>query len=156
GFYSIATDVAGNRQPTPAGAQANTRIVKSKANTPSNLFATANSYSHSDEQYTNFITRAYNTYLGRGPDPVGLAGWLGLMRTGQMTDESLESQFVGSPEYIGGHGGAGAGWVTGMYQDLLGRTPSPGEVNSWVAQLNAGVSPVSIAYGFAASAEREG
>src|SRR5207249_9597746 len=72
-----------------------------------------------------------------------------------MTDEQLESTFLGAPEYIQTHGGKGAGWVSGMYNDLLGRDADPDGLNYWVAQLNRGVSPYDIAYGFAASKERE-
>jgi hypothetical protein len=73
-----------------------------------------------------------------------------------LSDERLEAGFIGSDEYIALHGGQGAGWVKGMYQDLLGRTPSPAEVNGWVRALQSGVTPRQVAYGFAASAEREG
>jgi hypothetical protein len=73
-----------------------------------------------------------------------------------LTDEQLEAGFIGSPEYIQNHGGSGAGWVTGMYQDLLGRTPSQAEVNAWVKALASGMSAVQVAHCFAASAEREG
>lgn len=123
---------------------------------PTNIGQLAQALSHSAESYTRFITNAYNVYLGRGPDPAGLSGWLSAMQNGSVTDEGLEAQFIGSAEYIANHGGAGAGWVTGLYQDLLGRTPSPSEVNTWVGQLNSGVSPYTVAFGFAASAEREG
>jgi hypothetical protein len=37
-----------------------------------------------------------------------------------VTDEQLEVKFLASPEYISTHGGAG--WVQGMYFDLLKRT----------------------------------
>jgi hypothetical protein len=43
-----------------------------------------------------------------------------------------------------------------MDQDLLGRAPSDSEVQGWVDALNHGVSPSTVAYGFAASPEREG
>jgi hypothetical protein len=73
-----------------------------------------------------------------------------------LTDERLEAGFIGAPEYIANHGGQGAGWVKGMYQDILQRTPSQAEIDGWVQALNAGVKPQDVAYGFAASAEREG
>src|SRR5262249_37450203 len=57
---------------------------------------------------------------------------------------------------IQNHGGPGAGWVLGMYQNLLGRTPAQAEVDGWVQDLAAGMSPAQVAYGFAASPEREG
>jgi hypothetical protein len=37
----------------------------------------------------------------------------------------------------------------------LGRTPSPAEVDSWVRALAGGMTPDQVAYGFAASPERE-
>jgi hypothetical protein len=122
---------------------------------PRNLTAVANLFSHSDEHYIQFITAAYEKYLGREPEPAGLNGWLQNMKNG-LSDEQLEAGFIGSPEYIANHGGQGAGWVIGMYHDLLGRTPSQAEVAGWVQALNNGEPPTQVAYGFAASPEREG
>jgi hypothetical protein len=77
------------------------------------------------------------------------------MRAG-LSDEHLEAALLASNEYIQNHGGPGAGWVTAMYQNLLGRTPSPAEVGSWLQALTNGISTAAVAYGLAASAEREG
>lgn len=140
-----------NRAATPADVAAYTSQILP----PNNLTGVAHGITHSNESYTNFITQAYNDFLNRAPDAAGLSFWLGSMASGAVTDEGLEAQLIGSPEYIVAHGGAGAGWVNGLYTDLLGRTPSTAEVNNWVAQLSAGISPYSVAYGFAASAERE-
>jgi hypothetical protein len=112
-------------------------------------------FSHSTEYIQNFISNAYEQFLSRGPDAAGLAAWTNAMQNYGLTDERLEARFVGSPEYINNHGGAGAGWVTGMYQNLLKRTPSRAEIALWVNGLNAGVSTEAVAYGFAASVERE-
>src|SRR5205823_6940593 len=60
-----------------------------------------------------------------------------------------------SQEYIANHGGTGAAWVLGMYQDLLGRTPGQVEVDNWVAVLAAGTPTTAVALGFGASEERE-
>jgi len=108
----------------------------------------------SAEYFSNFITSAYNKYLGRSPDSNGLAYWVQLMQNG-LSDEHLEAGFIGSAEYIADHGGAGAGWVQGMYINLLGRTPAPSEVQYWLSQLAAGETTAAVAYGFAASQERE-
>ena len=43
-----------------------------------------------------------------------------------------------------------------MYHDLIGRTPDSGGLVYWVNNLNHGANPTNVAYGFAASAEREG
>ncbi len=108
----------------------------------------------SAEYYHNFVAQAYSTFLGRLPDATGLGYWVGLMQNG-LSDEHLEAGFLGSSEYISKHGGAGAGWVQGMYVNLLGRTPASSEVQYWLKQLGAGKSTSDVAYGFAASQERE-
>ena len=113
-------------------------------------------FTHQDENFRNFIQAAYQKYLGRLPDQAGLDAWALAMETQGLSDERLEAGFIGSDEYIALHGGKGAGWVQGMYHDLLGRAPSDAEVNGWVNALNNGVSPSAVAFGFAASAEREG
>jgi hypothetical protein len=108
----------------------------------------------SPEYYSGVVIGAYQRYLGRTPSDAEVAGWVTQMQNG-LTDEHLEAGFIGSPEYIANHGGQGAGWVTGMYHDLLGRTPSQAEVDGWVQALNNGEPPTQVAYGFAASPERE-
>jgi predicted outer membrane repeat protein len=122
---------------------------------PANLLGVANALSASAEYFRNLVTGIYQRYLGRGPDPTGLAAWVTLLQ-GSLTDEQLEAGFIGSPEYIQNHGGTGENWVRGMYHDLLGRAPDAAGLNAWLTQLRQGVSPAAIALGFAASAEREG
>jgi Domain of unknown function (DUF4214) len=43
-----------------------------------------------------------------------------------------------------------------MYEDLLGRDPDAGGLAFWTGALAAGADPAAVAYGFGASAEREG
>jgi len=140
----------GRLAPAPLAVQ-----VRRNGPAPSWLPAFAANLTHSAEYYRVIVTAVYEHYLGRAPDSAGLAGWVSQMQQG-LSDEHLEANFIGSAEYIKSHGGAGAGWVKGMYQDLLGRTPTPAEVNTWLQALNGGESTIAIAYGFAASAEREG
>ncbi len=121
---------------------------------PTNLPQVAETLTHSQESYAYFVTQAYLHYLGRGPDSGGRSYWVGQMQHA-LTDERLEAGFLGAPEYIANHGGTGSGWVQGMYVDLLGRPPDPGGLTYWVGQLQAGAKPSDVAYGFAASAERE-
>jgi hypothetical protein len=132
-------------------------VGPSSTNQGSGIVARTNvayAITQSAEYFSNFITAAYSKYLGRTPDANGLAYWVNLMQNG-LSDEHLEAGFIGSAEYIANHGGPGAGWVQGMYFNLLGRTPSPSEVQYWLNQLAAGESTSDIAYGFAASQERE-
>jgi hypothetical protein len=109
---------------------------------------------HSEEHYRDFVTKAYQHYLGRAPESAGLTAWVSAMQNG-VTQERLEAAFIGSVEYIHNHGGTGQAWVVGMYQDLLGRSPAAVEVQGWLQVLAAGTPTTAVAYGFAASRERE-
>jgi Tol biopolymer transport system component len=119
------------------------------------LVTAATAFAHSREHYTQFVVNAYQQYLKRTPDDTGLNFWVSAMLAGTYTDERVEAFFIGSDEYIANHGGPGAAWVTGMYKDLLGRTPADAEVQSWVNVLNGGTPASAVAFGFAASRERE-
>jgi streptogramin lyase len=121
---------------------------------PSNLGSAALALSHGYENYANFITQAYQHYLSRLPNQTELAGWVSAMQSG-LSDEQVDATFIGAPEFIQDHGGMGAGWVQSMYQDLLNRTPGQQEVNGWLLAIQGGWTPAQVAYGFAASPERE-
>jgi hypothetical protein len=131
-------------------------VYTAKSSSPSAQLPTvARALTHSYESYYNFVVDAYQQYLGRSPSLTEANGWVTDMQNG-LSDERLEASFIGSTEYIADHGGAGAAWVTGMYENLLGRVPSQAEVDQWVADINNGLSTNTIAYSFAASSEREG
>lgn len=117
--------------------------------------AVAAQLTHSAEYYGTIITPAYTLFLGRSPDTTGLAFWVGQMQSG-LTDEQLEAGFIGSPEYYQHSGGTDRLWVDAMYVNLLGHAPDPTGESFWVQQLGAGASRTGVAYGFAASQEREG
>jgi hypothetical protein len=121
---------------------------------PASIRDVANALTHSDEYYADFITGAYQKYLGRTPEASEVNAWVADMKNG-VTDEQVEAYFIGSDEYIANHGGEGAGWVAGMYQDLLGRQATPDEVAAWVQNLENGMSPRTVAWYFAGGAERE-
>src|SRR5262249_2938536 len=105
-------------QPPEAQVTAQTAVTP-----PANLPDVAQQITHLDENFRNFITSAYQKYLGRLPDQAGLDAWALAMETQGLSYERLEAGFIGSDEYIALHGGKGAGWVQGMYHDLLGRAP---------------------------------
>jgi hypothetical protein len=122
------------------------------AGTPRSAVATQ--LTHSAEYYGTIITPAYRQFLGRSPDATGLAYWTSRMQQG-LTDEQLQAGFIASPEYYLHAGNTDKAWVDALYQDLLGRAADPAGEAHWLAQLAAGVSRASIAYGFAASTEEE-
>ncbi len=158
GAYSVTVRATDNGVPALSSSQTVTITVQGVADPGRGKNAwelVANALTHSAEFYTNFINGAYNRYLGRTPDAAGLAYWVDRMQHG-LSDERLEAGFIGSDEYIHNHGGTGANWVRGLYIDLLGRMPNDAEVASWVSNLTNGTKAADVAFGFAASAEREG
>ncbi|HET6881661.1 MAG TPA: DUF4214 domain-containing protein [Pirellulales bacterium] len=109
---------------------------------------------HSDEYDARIIEGVYQKYLGRAADPASLVNWTALMQGG-LSDEQLEADFIGSAEYYLHSGGTDKSWVDAMYEDLLGRAADAAGEAYWVNALASGARRAMVAYGFAASAERE-
>jgi len=107
---------------------------------------------NSAEYRTTLISGFYTRFLRRFVDPAGLAFWLARMNAG-VSQPEVAAGIVGSPEYLAANGGTNAGFVTGLYADLLGRGAGPAEVAFYVAQLNSGVSRGEVALGFLGSVE---
>jgi len=114
----------------------------------------ASAFADSAERSANFVDAAYETYLLRPSDPVGLAAWVDRMGDG-FTEEEFEAGLLASDEYFSLQGGTDADWIAGLYGDVLGRNLSTPELAYWLGRLDAGVSPFDIALGFTTSDERE-
>lgn len=106
----------------------------------------------SDEFRQRFLVRSYDRFLRRTPTAGEVSGWVGAMRSGR-TQPQVEAAFLGSPEFYTRSGGTRAGFVTGLYQSVLNRTPSQAEVTHWTTVLDRGVSREGVALGFTRSAE---
>jgi hypothetical protein len=164
-FPSIAVSPAGVAfAGLEADADSNTFFVVT-ANDVVSRFAgralqIATNFAFSSEYLSGIVGAAYSNYLKRSTDAGGLNYWIGRLQS-NLTDEQLEAALLSSAEYINSNGGldgsghAGSAWVVAMYRDLLGRNADPGGLSYWTGQLNQGISPFSIAIGFAASLERE-
>jgi hypothetical protein len=109
---------------------------------------------HSAENYGNYVEQSYERYLGRTADPAGFTGWVQYLERGG-SPESVEASFVASVEYQEIHGSNFIGWLTALYQDLLGRAPDAAGLNGWLNALATGMSPYQIALAFSTSTERE-
>jgi Tol biopolymer transport system component len=148
-----------NQPPDPPGPAS---VAYSLTAIPALLGAVARAYALSREHYTQFVVNAYQQLLKRSPDAGGLEFWVSNMLEGpgyehsaRFTDEQVEAAILCSAEYLAAHHGAGRDWVVGMYQDLLGRSPSAAEIDYWLAVLAGGTPATAVAHGFAASTERE-
>jgi hypothetical protein len=112
----------------------------------------ANGITYSDEYRSGLIQASYQQYLGRAAEPAGLAGWLGEMRAG-LHIEQMQAGFISSPEFYARYGSTDRGWITGLYQTVLGRDPGSSEVDSWQVRLGAGDSRYQVSLGFLYSTE---
>ena len=109
------------------------------------------------EHRQNVVNQVYQEFLDRAPDDAGVNYWVGVL--GQGTSEFvLESYIVGSQEYYDRQGGDNAGYIRGLYRDVLHRTtpPGPSEISYWSNSMNAGASRGSVALGFIDSPEFAG
>ncbi len=77
------------------------------------------------------VTRVYQSLLGHAPDANAISGWSNYLATNTVRD--MELLLIGGPEFAAVSGNTLAGEVTHLYQAILNRTPSQGEVNAWVA-----------------------
>jgi hypothetical protein len=106
----------------------------------------------STEYLTDQVAALYRRYLNRSPEASGEQYWLNILLQGDTLEQVAEG-IVSSPEYFQGHGGTDAGYVLGLYNQVLGRSPSTSELNGWVSALQAGESRLSVAVGFLTSTE---
>jgi peptidoglycan hydrolase-like amidase len=107
----------------------------------------------SDEWAGREIDQLYTTILGRAPDAGGRAFWLDQVRRGA-TIETIAVGFYASAEYYARNGSSAAGYVGGLYRDILGRAPDPGGFAYWVGSLDARrIDRAGVARSFYASIE---
>ncbi len=103
---------------------------------------------------TDTVYRLYEAALGRAPDAGGGAFWSGLLDHGTtMSQVALGLlQSAESQTFYAGAGG-NAGFVTGLYQSVLGRAPEAGGSNFWTGLLANGTSRADVTVGFTTTAE---
>ncbi len=107
---------------------------------------------HSQEYLTREVTQLYQTVLGRAPDAGGLASSIAMLAAGASSTQ-LEAILLGSAEYFGAAGGTNAGFVSAVYQTVLGRkADAPGALD-FALELVGGVSCETVAQQILASPE---
>jgi hypothetical protein len=117
----------------------------------------ANGIVRSSEAHTWVVDALYRQFLKRPADPAGEANAVGFLQHGG-TEEQLIAAFVTSPEYYDhATGGSSSGlpdgnWLALLYQQLLGRPGSDGEISAWLAALPT-LGRTAVASAFVSSAE---
>ncbi len=104
------------------------------------------------------VTLLYRTFLGREPEPAGLAGWAGLIRQARLT-MALQG-FIPSREFQSllpdrTNRAAVTAVVTRLYREVLGREPEPAGLAGWVDFIVATGNLEAAATGFLGSQEFE-
>lgn len=106
----------------------------------------------SDEWLARQIDAIYLAALGRRADASGLANWTAYVRAGgRLTDVGVK--VFASREFFLRSGATHSGFVRALYQKILGRSPDPGGLASWVRALREGRSRTWVARGFYGSYE---
>jgi len=116
-------------------------------------FAASNEFQQTYGSLTNgqFVTLLYQNVLGRNPDPVGYAYWLGQLNSGTLTQGQVMLGFSESNEYKASL--SNDVFVTMIYLGMLRRSPDPGGFDYWVGYLNSGGSELSMIDAFFSSQE---
>ena len=98
------------------------------------------------------VDQFYQTFLHRPADAAGRAGWVNALLNG-VTEANVVIAFVTSPEYTRLHPDASS-YVTGLYEDILGRAPDAAGQSFWERILSTGQrSRAAVAYYFLSSSE---
>jgi len=96
----------------------------------------------------------YQNYLGRTGRLSELRGWGNQLRAG-VPPCAVESAILGSDEYYHLHGCAPAGFVAGLYADVLGRQACAQEIQGWLCQLGKVPGRQQLAEAFLKAAQLE-
>ncbi|HXH37234.1 MAG TPA: DUF4214 domain-containing protein, partial [Thermoanaerobaculia bacterium] len=105
----------------------------------------------STEYRSRLLTTFYATFLHRVPSAAEISFWLPAFTAG-LTDEQIEAQITGSPEYFALAGATNAAWISRIFNDVLGRVPSAAETATFSALLG-GSSRMSVGLGILQSNE---
>ncbi|AGA25104.1 S8 family serine peptidase [Singulisphaera acidiphila] len=100
---------------------------------------------------TGGIVDAYNavnfaanvTSTATEPQGDGIPTTVTLVPNGT-SDYDLLAKILATDDFYNGYGGTNTGFVTGLYQTLLGRDPEPAGLASWVGRLNSGQTRIQV------------
>jgi hypothetical protein len=94
----------------------------------------------------------YQHFLHRPADPGGLTAFANALGAGA-TIEQVDEAIVSSPEYFALHGSTNAGFLAGLYQDVLNRAPDAAGLFAFTQALQGGLSRAAVATVFFTSLE---
>jgi hypothetical protein len=92
-------------------------------------------FTFSGEREAIIITNDYVGFLGRLPEPGAVNAWLTFESLG-FGRADVATQILASDEFFRDHSNIPSSFITGVYQDVLNRTPSQTEINIWLTVYN--------------------
>jgi hypothetical protein len=99
------------------------------------------------------VFRVYQATLGRAPDEGGFIYWVD-QRAAGISLQNVVSGFVNSTEFQQTYGALNNdGFVTLLYNNVLGRAPDQAGFSYWTGQLAGGVSRENVVLNFSQSQE---
>jgi hypothetical protein len=98
----------------------------------------------SGEYAQDEVNQWFEAYLGRPADAQGLNEFASALEAGTPSP-TIQAEILGSPEFFNRAGGTDSGFVTLLFQDLLGRTPVTTELDGDVNELEGGETPQEFA-----------
>lgn len=99
----------------------------------------------------SFVALVYQNVLGRAPDPSGLAFWVGLLNSGQLTQATLLDSFIRGAEFD--QSSRARSYANLCYMGFLRRSADPSGLAVWTATLAAGVPLTAVIEGFVTGPE---
>ncbi len=107
----------------------------------------------SPESHGLVVEALYTQILHRPVDLATETSLTNFLNSGG-TAQQVAVALLNSPGYVNDNGNTTSGFVTGLYRDVLYRSPDTGE-QSWVQAINNGVSRAAAATAFLASTESD-
>lgn len=98
-----------------------------------------------------FVYGLYEGAYGRAPDVGGFKYWTDVLDAGKVTTAGAASMFLGASEAA--HNLSNAAFVSGVYEDALGRAADAGGLAYWTAALDHGQGRDAVLLAFVDSAE---
>jgi serralysin len=101
------------------------------------------------------VHRLYLATLGRAADVLGLGVWAAALESGAASTQAVAGGFTGSAEFAQRYGAPdAAGFVSLLYQNVLGREADSAGLSYWTGALGNGVlTRQQVVLGFSDSAE---
>ncbi len=101
---------------------------------------------NSDEYHTVYIKNLFQTFLDNPANPTDISNYLTLYHDG-WTDEQVKAEIMASAVFSHIWGDTNAGFLNGVYTDVLGFPVDNVGTSFWLPQLDAGVSRYQVALG---------